>query len=141
MDDIPGIQACNFLCFPEEDPRDSYYYKDRIVFWPKLFYVYQSGGILGYVVGKMVGERHGYISYLGVHPDKRKQGIARKLMTAAEKALVQEYGSEYVSLHVRRSSVAAINLFTEKLGYQIQITAAEFYDNEEDAYVMSSCII
>ncbi|KAI3859877.1 hypothetical protein MKW92_038194 [Papaver armeniacum] len=139
MNDIPGIQACDFLCFPEEDPRDSYYYKDCIVFWPKLFYVLEdqrTGGILGYVIAKMVGERHGYISYLGVHPTGRKQGIAKKLMTAAEKALVQEYGSEYVSVHVRRSSVAAINLFTEKLGYQTQKTAAEFYDNGEDAYVM-----
>ncbi|KAI3906855.1 hypothetical protein MKW98_004905, partial [Papaver atlanticum] len=39
MHDIPGIQACDFLCFPEEDPRDSYYYEDCIVFWPKLFFV------------------------------------------------------------------------------------------------------
>ncbi|KAI3906856.1 hypothetical protein MKW98_004906 [Papaver atlanticum] len=84
----------------------------------------------------MVGERHGYISYLGVYPTHRKLGIAKKLMTAAEKALVQEYGSEYVFLHVGRSSVAAISLFTEKLGYQTQKTAAEFYDNGEDAQVM-----
>ncbi|KAI3947718.1 hypothetical protein MKX01_034383 [Papaver californicum] len=127
MHDIPGIAACNFLCFPEEDPRDSYHYGDCLVFWPRLFYV---------VIAKTGGERHGYISYLGVRPTHLKQGIAKKLMTAAENAMVREYGSQHFSLYVRKSSLAAVNLFAEKLGYKIQETAPEFYDNGEDANVM-----
>ncbi|KAI3922243.1 hypothetical protein MKX01_005932 [Papaver californicum] len=118
MHDIPRIASCNFLCFPEEDPHHC------------------TGRVLGYVIAKTGGESHGYISYLGVHPTHRKQGIAKKLMTAAENAMVREYGSQYFSLYVRTSSLAAVNLFAEKLGYKIQETAPEFYDNGEDAYVM-----
>ncbi|KAI3992322.1 hypothetical protein MKX01_030043 [Papaver californicum] len=129
MHDIPGIQACNFLCFLEEDPRDSCYYQD--FFWPRLFYVaadYRTGHILGYVIAMMGGERHGYILYLGVRPTHRQQGIAEKLMTTAENAMEREYGSGHVSLCVRTKNVAAI-LFTEKLGYETQDTTPEFYDN------------
>ncbi|KAI3906858.1 hypothetical protein MKW98_004908 [Papaver atlanticum] len=111
MNDIPGIRACNFQCFPMEDRRDSCYYEKRIVSWPQLSYVaedYRTGPVL---------------------PTHRRQGIAKKLITAAQNAMVGEYGSEYVSLY-------ALNLFTESLGYKIQETAAEFYDNGEDAYVM-----
>ncbi|KAI3939693.1 hypothetical protein MKX01_029855 [Papaver californicum] len=126
MHDIPGIQACDFLCFLEEDPRDSGYYQDCLVNWPRLFYVTEdqgTGSILGYVVAKKRGQRQGYISYLG-------------LMTAAENAMIRGYGSQNVSLYVRTSSLAAVNLFAEKIGYKIQETAPEFYDNGEDAYVM-----
>ncbi|KAI3992842.1 hypothetical protein MKX01_021565 [Papaver californicum] len=143
MHDIPGIAACNFLCFPKEDPCDHYYYEECLVFWPRLFYVaadYRTGRILGYVIAMMGGERHGYILYLGVRPTHRQQGIAEKLMTTAENAMEREYGSGHVSLCVRTKNVAAINLFTEKLGYKTQDTTPEFYDNGEDAYVMGKKI-
>ncbi|RZC76257.1 hypothetical protein C5167_000362 [Papaver somniferum] len=80
-------------------------------------------------------ETHGYIANLGVLPSHRKSRIAKKLMDAAQNALIQEYGSEYVSLHVRKSNQASINLYSEKLGYNYEI-AANFYENGEDAYVM-----
>ncbi|KAI3992323.1 hypothetical protein MKX01_030044 [Papaver californicum] len=121
MHDIPGIATCNFVCFPEEDPCDHYYYEECLVFWPRLFYVAAD-----YRTGR---ERHGYILYLGVRPTHRQQGIAEKLMTTAENAMEREYGSGHVSLCVRTKNVAAINLFTEKLGYETQDTTPEFYDN------------
>ncbi|XP_026418639.1 N-terminal acetyltransferase A complex catalytic subunit NAA10-like [Papaver somniferum] len=141
MVDIPAIQACDLLCFPEEDPWDYYLYEEYIDFWPRLVYVAEDSGngcIVGFVFAQVDGEgteTHGYIANLGVLPTHRKSGIAQKLMDAAQNALVQEYGCEYVSLHVRTSNHAAISLFTEKLGYNYAI-AANFYRNGEDAYVM-----
>ncbi|MCL7023653.1 hypothetical protein MKW94_024421 [Papaver nudicaule] len=147
LSDLPGIQACESLCFPVENhPGDYLNYEDYLVLWPQLVYVAEdrgtTGRILGFVVAKTLEEdRHGYISYLGVRPTHRGQGIAKKLMTAAQNAMVQEYGSEYVTLHVRRNSKAAINLFKKVHGYKFCQIAPEFYDNREDAYVMTKQLL
>ncbi|KAI3992315.1 hypothetical protein MKX01_030036 [Papaver californicum] len=140
--DIPAIQSCDLLCFPEENPWDYFLYEKYIAFWPRLVYVaedHETGFIVGFVFAQMEGEvtdqSHGYIANLGVLPTHRKLGIAKKLMNAAQNAMVEEYGSECVSLHVRKSNGAAINLYTERLGYNYE-SAANFYKNGEDAYVM-----
>ncbi|XP_026428067.1 N-terminal acetyltransferase A complex catalytic subunit NAA10-like [Papaver somniferum] len=80
-------------------------------------------------------ESHGYIANLGVVPTHRKLGIANKLMDAAQDALVKEYGSEHVSLHVRAGNQAAIDIYTEKLGYNYESVAPSYKDGE-DAFVM-----
>ncbi|MCL7022051.1 hypothetical protein MKW94_026494 [Papaver nudicaule] len=146
--DIPEIKACDLVCFPEEDPVTySSLFKDSILSPHRVVYVAEyDGRIAGYVVVKMLedelaGEeekecRQGYILCLGVHPTYRNLGIATKLMTAAENAMVQEYHFEYVYLHVRVSNHAAINLYAKILGYQIHDTAAKFNIEGEEAYVM-----
>lgn len=50
--------------------------------------------------------------------------------------LKQVYGSEYVSLHVRKSNRAAFNLYTGTLGYKIHDIEAKYYADGEDAYDM-----
>ncbi|KAI3981178.1 hypothetical protein MKX01_016313 [Papaver californicum] len=141
MFDIPAIQAFELPCFQEEDLWDYYFYEEYIVFWPRIVYVaeeHNTGCIVGFVFAQMEGEgteSHGYIANLGVFHSHRKLGIAKKLMSVAQNAMVEEYGSEYVSFHVRTSNRAAINLYTKKLGYKYE-TGANFYENGEDAYVM-----
>ncbi|XP_026428054.1 N-terminal acetyltransferase A complex catalytic subunit NAA10-like [Papaver somniferum] len=80
-------------------------------------------------------ETHGYIANLGVLPTHRKLGIPEKLMNSAHNALVQEYECDYVSLHVRASNQAAINLDTEKLGYNYE-SVVNYYEDGEDAFIM-----
>ncbi|RZC82201.1 hypothetical protein C5167_044989, partial [Papaver somniferum] len=126
-------------CFVFQRNWDYFLYEEYIVFWPQLVYVAEDPGngcIVGFIFAQVDGEggkSHGYIANLGVLHTHRKLGIATKLMDASQNALVQEYGSEYVSLHVRTSNQATINLYTEKLGYSYGI-AANFYGNGEDAY-------
>ncbi|KAI3995829.1 hypothetical protein MKX01_020364 [Papaver californicum] len=143
VEDISEIKACDLLCFPEEDPVTYFsFFSDSILSWPQLAYVAEHGGhIVGYVVAKTLEEEEeekcqGYISCLGVHPSHRKLGIATKLMTAAENAMVKKYGAEYVYLHVRVSNHAAINFYTKILGYKIHDSAAKFVDDGEDGYGM-----
>ncbi|KAI3953384.1 hypothetical protein MKW92_014258 [Papaver armeniacum] len=155
--DIPKIKSCDLLCFPNEDAATySSFFTDSLLSWPQLFYVAIYGGrIVGYVVAKIVKEDNeeeekdddeeaeedveeceGYISCLGVHPSHRKLGIARKLMNVVENAMVKQYGSKYVSLHVRVSNHAAIKFYTEKLGYKIHDSTTKFIEDGEDGYHM-----
>ncbi|KAI3906852.1 hypothetical protein MKW98_004902 [Papaver atlanticum] len=149
--DVPEITACYLVCSPGEDP-DAFlsYFNDSMLSPVRVVFAAEyDGHIVGYVLAKIFEEEEdeeedaaeeediqGYIEYLGVHPTYRKLGIATKLMNAAQNALVQEYGFEYVYLHVRPSNHAAISLYTKLLGYKFGDTAAEFYYDGEDAYLM-----
>ncbi|CAK7330940.1 unnamed protein product [Dovyalis caffra] len=139
IDDLLAMQACNLLCLPENYQMKYYFY--HILSWPHLLYVAEdyNGRIVGYVLAKMEEESnecHGHITSLAVLRTHRKLGIATKLMSAAQTAMEQVFGAEYVSLHVRKSNRAAFNLYTETLGYKIHDVEAKYYADGEDAYDM-----
>ena len=90
-------------------------------------------------------ETRGYIIYwilademhllnLAVHPDQRRRGIARSLLTAAlDKARAQ--GAAVVWLEVRPSNAAALSLY-HSFGFQeIGIRPGYYTDNGEDALI------
>jgi GNAT superfamily N-acetyltransferase len=81
-------------------------------------------------------ECHGHITSLAVLRTHRKLGLATKLMNAAQQAMQEVFGAEYVSLHVRKSNRAAFHLYTETLGYKINDIEAKYYADSEDAYDM-----
>ncbi|KAL2491635.1 Acyl-CoA N-acyltransferases (NAT) superfamily protein [Abeliophyllum distichum] len=139
VDDLLAMQECNLFCLPENYQMKYYFY--HILSWPQLLYVAEdyNGKIVGYVLAKMEEESsecHGHITSLAVLRTHRKLGIATKLMTAAQNAMEQVYGAEYVSLHVRKGNKAAFNLYTETLGYTIHDVEAKYYADGEDAYDM-----
>lgn len=84
---------------------------------PEWFLV---GEVEGSIVATcMVGyEGHrGWINYLAVHPDLRRQGLARQMMEHAEK-LLREAGCPKINLQVRKSNAAVI-AFYESLGFGV----------------------
>ncbi|KAH9622002.1 hypothetical protein KSS87_020060 [Heliosperma pusillum] len=138
-DDLLQMQACNLLCLPENYQMKYYLY--HVLSWPQLLYVAEdyNGKIVGYVLAKMdeeSSECHGHITSLAVLRTHRKLGLATKLMSAAQSAMDQVYGAEYVSLHVRKSNRAAFKLYTETLHYKIHDIEAKYYADGEDAYDM-----
>ena len=46
------------------------------------------------------------------------------------------FGAKYCSLHVRVSNRAAITLYRDVLGYEVDSVADEYYADKEDAYDM-----
>jgi ribosomal protein S18 acetylase RimI-like enzyme len=48
----------------------------------------------------------------------------------------QVFDAEYVSLHVRRSNRAALHLYKQTLGYEVNDIEAKYYADAEDAYDM-----
>jgi peptide alpha-N-acetyltransferase len=54
----------------------------------------------------------------------------------AEKAMVETFQAQYVSLHVRVSNNAALRLYRDTLGFQNEKIEAKYYADGEDAYSM-----
>lgn len=120
------------------------YYFYHGLTWPQLSYVAEDdkGNIVGYVLAKMEepepGEEstHGHITSLAVKRSYRRLGLAQKLMNQASQAMVECFNAQYVSLHVRKSNRAALNLYTNSLGFRILEIEPKYYADGEDAYSM-----
>ncbi|KAI8953210.1 N-terminal acetyltransferase A complex catalytic subunit ard1 [Xylaria longipes] len=148
--DIPLIQHANLENLPENYFMKYYLY--HALSWPQLSYVavdvsrpkktpYDYPKIVGYVLAKMEeepadGVQHGHITSLSVMRTHRRLGIAEKLMRQSQLAMVETFGAQYVSLHVRVSNKAAIHLYTKTLGFDQDKTEASYYADGEDAFSM-----
>ncbi|XP_011496047.1 PREDICTED: N-alpha-acetyltransferase 11 [Ceratosolen solmsi marchali] len=138
--DLLNIQHCNLQCLPENYQMKYYLY--HALSWPQLSYVAEDEKhrIVGYVLAKMEEDcednPHGHITSLAVKRSHRRLGIAQKLMNQASRAMVECFGAKYVSLHVRRSNRAALNLYTSSLHFEVSEVEPKYYADGEDAYAM-----
>jgi N-alpha-acetyltransferase 10/11 len=80
--------------------------------------------------------KHGHITSLAVKRPFRRLGLAQKLMNQASMSMVECFDAQYVSLHVRKSNRAALNLYTNSLGFKILEIEPKYYADGEDAYSM-----
>lgn len=90
--------------------------------------------LIGYIgFWYIVDEAH--ISTLAVHPTYRRRGVGEHLLRYSLKEAA-ELGAELMTLEVRVSNLAAINLY-EKYGFTAFGTRKRYYhDNGEDALQM-----
>ena len=85
---------------------------------PELFLVAAvEGTIVGTIMAGFDGHR-GWIYYLAVAPARRRQGLGRRLVAAAEAGLIA-LGCTKVNLQVRADN-AAVVAFYERLGYAVE---------------------
>ncbi len=101
------------LLHPNNDPRKDIARKLKVR--PDLFLVGTAGGVI--VATAMAGyEGHrGWINYLGVLPEHRRRGHARRLLEEAERRLRLE-GCPKINLQVRPDNAEALR-FYERVGY------------------------
>jgi len=100
-------QAC-CLVVPQNDPAADI--RAKVSFQPDLFLVATQGErLVGTVMIGYEGHR-GWINYLAVAPDQRRQGIGRALIGAAEAAL-RALGCPKINLQVRRSNSDVIAFY------------------------------
>lgn len=89
--------------------------------------------VVGYLGCHHVADE-GFIANVAVHPNHRRHGIARKLVTAA---IEQGYSLSRLTLEVRASNAAAIALY-ESLGFAKDGIRPRFYAHPtEDACIYS----
>jgi len=138
--DLMNMQHCNLLCLPENYQLKYYFYHG--LSWPQLSYVAEDEGgkIVGYVLAKMEedpeDEPHGHITSVAVKRSHRRLGLAQKLMDQASRAMVENFGAKYVSLHVRVSNRAALHLYKTILKFEITEVEPKYYADGENAYEM-----
>lgn len=101
------------LLRPWNDPRKDIARKLRVQ--RELFLVGVAGDrIAGTVMAGYEGHR-GWINYLAVDPDRRRQGFARALMGAAEERL-RALGCAKINLQIRQDNREAI-AFYRRIGF------------------------
>jgi len=146
---LPAIQQCNLSNLPENYFLKYYLY--HALTWPQLSFVAVVRGpggkppaypkVVGYVLAKMEedppdGVQHGHITSLSVMRTHRRLGIAEKLMRMSQRAMAEVFNANYVSLHVRMSNQAALHLYRDTLGFEVEKVESKYYADGEDAYAM-----
>ena len=58
------------------------------------------------------------------------------LQCCVERAMAEVFNAAYVSLHVRMSNVAALHLYRDTLGFEVDKIESKYYADGEDAYAM-----
>jgi ribosomal-protein-alanine N-acetyltransferase len=91
--------------------------------------------VWGYIVFWTVAEET-HILNLATHPQRRRRGVARQLLTAALKQ-ARDLGAAVAWLEVRPSNAPALNLY-HSLGFQEVGRRARYYDDTgEDAILLA----
>ncbi len=94
----------------------------------------QDGRVIAYG-GMVTVLDEGQITNIAVHPEARRQGIGRALLSEMIRQ-ARKRGIAEISLEVRESNAAAIGLY-ESLGFLVAGRRRRFYrDPAEDALVM-----
>jgi ribosomal-protein-alanine N-acetyltransferase len=98
----------------------------------------EDGKLLGYV-GMIWVLDEGQIVNVATHPDSRRRGVGRALMSAIEQ-LAKDRGIVFLSLEVRESNIAARSLYSS-LGWVECGIRKNFYSKPtENACVMTKSI-
>jgi ribosomal protein S18 acetylase RimI-like enzyme len=107
-------QRCG-LTRPWNDPRKDI--RRKLAVRPDLFLVgVIDGRIVATAMAGYDGHR-GWINYLGVDPERQRQGLGRAILDEAER-LLREAGCPKINLQVRTSNQAAIE-FYRSIGFAI----------------------
>ncbi|KAH8402064.1 hypothetical protein KR009_009517, partial [Drosophila setifemur] len=138
-EDLIAMQHSNLLCMAENYHMK--YYILHNISWPQLSYVAEddSGRIVGYVMAKVKEEgtvKHGLITSLAVKRSHRRQGMAQNLMRQSIRAMVECFKAQYVALHVRKSNLPALRLYSNVLHFYVVALEPKYYRDGEDAYTM-----
>ena len=77
----------------------------------------------------------GHITNIAVHPDFRRQGIAKALITHFID-YARQNNFEFMTLEVRESNLPAIKCY-EKFGFQEAGLRKNYYEHKENAIIMT----
>ena len=106
-------EACR-LVVPQNDPIADI--QTKMQFQPDLFLVaVAENRLVGTVMAGYDGHR-GWINYLAVAPEQRRQGIAKAMIILVEKKL-RALGCPKINLQVRRTNTAMIH-FYQAVGFE-----------------------
>ena len=130
---VPQVAALEKECF--SDPWSQRSVASELENPLALWLVWEEDGqVLGYVGSQTVLDETDMMN-VAVHPDFRRQGVARALILALTEEL-KNRGSHCLTLEVRASNDPARALY-ESLGFALAGTRRNYYHNpKEDALIL-----
>lgn len=134
IDDIPAVVELDKISFSLPWPERSFRFELTDNPASRCWVAEVDGSIVGMiVVWLLVAEAH--VATLATHPNFRRQGIAKSLLSHALQVLSAE-GAQSSFLEVRASNIAAQEMY-RKFGYKESGRRRHYYkDNDEDAILM-----
>ena len=135
LDDLPTVVALDQLSFSLPWPERSFRFEVADNAASRCWVAEVDGRVVAMLVGwLLVDEIH--IATIATHPDYRRQGIGRKLLSYALSRALEE-GAQSSFLEVRESNLAAQEMYRQ-FGYQATGRRKRYYrDNDEDAILMT----
>ena len=133
-EDVDAVYAIECACFKRPWSRDSIL-RDVTENACARYVVLREDGVAMAYAGVWFVLDEGHITNIAVHPDRRGIGYGEKV-TRAMIQLAADSGMNWMTLEVRRSNRAAINLY-HKLGFIDVGYRKRYYENTEDALIMA----
>lgn len=100
----------------------------------RLYVMRSDGAVVGYCACWVIFDEL-HINSLAIDPDRRRQGLASRLLRAVQRDAVAA-GATKATLEVRRSNKPAIELY-ERLGYAVEGIRKDYYEQpREDALIL-----
>jgi [ribosomal protein S18]-alanine N-acetyltransferase len=96
--------------------------------------VTQGGMMVGFIVGLVEPDHTGHVTTIGVSPEHRRRGIARRLMEKVEDGF-RRRSVRMVRLEVRSVNAGAQQLYRD-LGYIVTQRLPRYYSNGGDGLLM-----
>jgi ribosomal-protein-alanine N-acetyltransferase len=135
VEDIPSVVELDKMSFSLPWPERSFRFELTDNPASRCWVAEVDGRTIGMIVAwLLVDEAH--IATLATHPDFRRQGIARRLLSHALEYMNRE-GARSSFLEVRESNIPAQEMY-RKFGYENSGRRPRYYkDNDEDAILMT----
>jgi N-terminal acetyltransferase B complex catalytic subunit len=138
-DDLFAFNAVNLDALTET--YNNHFYLTYLATWPEYCLMAEapggqgggasssSGPSAGYVLGKAEGKGelwHGHVTAVTVAPERRRQGLARRLMDELEAVAADVDDAYFVDLFVRASNRVAIGMY-RGMGYSMYRRVLGYY--------------
>ena len=135
LQDVPSVIELDQKSFSLPWPERSFRFELTANPASRCWVAELDGNIVGMiVVWLIVDEAH--VATLATHPNFRRRGIAKKLLSHALRHLIDD-GARSSFLEVRESNHAAQEMY-RKFGYEASGRRPRYYkDNDEDAILMN----
>lgn len=93
-----------------------------------------GGAMIGFIVGLVEPDHTGHVTTIGVSPEHRRRGVARRMMERAEESF-RRRGVRLMRLEVRSINAGAQKLYMN-LGYSVTQRLPRYYSNGGDGLLM-----
>ncbi len=134
--DLPYVCAIERVSFPNPWHEMTFIGEihNKSISFPYVVVHKKEERVIGYVIFWHVRDEI-QISNIAIHPDFRRKGIGLAVMRQILE-LVKRERAKFISLEVRPSNSAALNLY-KKLGFEILAIRKDYYHNpKEHALIM-----